>query len=238
MESGAEQQRIEFGRLHDFPQVADRISPQIVVRFSKLNHDPESGQMTNLTFNFESFPVLYTERLILREITASDAEAIFRVRGDIRVTRLNSGKPMESITEARDLIDKSRRAFLDQRRIDWGIVLKSAPQLGLIGRVGFNYWLKQDRRASIGYDLAYIYWGNGIMTEAVRAILKFGFEQMNLNRVEADAAAENVGSIRVLEKTGFQREGLQQEQYFEWDEFHDLVLFAVLRKEYEQQNIP
>ncbi len=191
--------------------------------------------MTNPTFNFETFPVLYTERLILREITTSDAEALLRVRGDIRVTRLNSGKPMESVTEAHDLIDKSRRAFLDQRRIDWGIVLKAAPQLGLIGRVGFNYWLKQDRRASIGYDLAYIYWGQGIMTEAVRALLKFGFTEMHLNRIEADAAAENIGSIRVLEKTGFAREGVQQEQYFEWDEFHDLVLYALLRKDYEER---
>lgn len=191
--------------------------------------------MTNPTFNFEIFPVLYTERLILREITLNDAEALFRVRSDIRVTRLNSGKPMEVVGEAHELIEKSRRAFLDQRRIDWGIVLKAAPQLGVIGRVGFNYWLKQDRRASIGYDLAYIYWGQGIMTEAVRALIQFGFTEMDLNRIEADAAAENIGSIRVLEKTGFTREGVQQEQYFEWDEFHNLVLYALLRKDYEDR---
>ncbi|MEO8393913.1 MAG: GNAT family protein, partial [Chloroflexota bacterium] len=120
----------------------------------------------------------------------------------------------------------------DHRRIDWGITLKE-PQTGLIGRCGFNYILRQDRRASIGYDLGYAYWGKGIMTEAVRAMARFGFEVLNLNRIEADAAAENVGSIRVLEKVGFQREGLQHEQYFEWDEFHDLVLFALLKKDFE-----
>ncbi|MBI1257116.1 MAG: GNAT family N-acetyltransferase [Chloroflexi bacterium] len=182
-------------------------------------------------FDFSTFPVLHTRRLIMREIVAADVQDMFRIRGDIRVTRLNSGRPMEHIDEARDLIEKGRQAFADHRRIDWGITLKE-PQTGLIGRCGFNYILRQDRRASIGYDLGYAYWGKGIMTEAVRAMVRFGFAQLNLNRIEADAAAENAGSIRVLEKVGFQREGLQHEQYFEWDEFHDLVLFALLKKDY------
>ena len=183
-------------------------------------------------FDFTTFAVLETERLILREIVAADAEAILWVRGDIRVSRLNSGQPMQSLNEALDLIDKGRQAFDDQRRVDWGITLKDRPKLGLIGRCGFNYILRQDRRASIGYDLAFAYWGKGIMTEAVRAMVAFGFEQLNLNRIEADADAENFGSIRVLEKVGFTREGLQHDQYFEWDEFHDLVLFALLRKDF------
>jgi ribosomal-protein-alanine N-acetyltransferase len=189
----------------------------------------------NRLFHFETFPVLHTSRLILREIVPSDAEAILRIRGDVRVTRLNSGKPMESLGEAHDLIEKTRQAFADQRRIDWGIVCKDEPQIGLVGRVGYNYWLRQDRRASIGYDLGYAHWGSGIMTEAVRAIVMFGFERMDLNRIEADTDAENYGSMRVLEKVGFKREGLQEQQYFEWDEFHDLVLFALLRRDFDQR---
>lgn len=187
-------------------------------------------------FDFQTFPVLETPRLILREIVAADAEALLRIRGDIRVTRLNSGQPMQSLDEALELIEKTRQAFADRRRIDWGIILKRDPQAGIIGRCGYNYWLRQDRRASIGYDLGYAYWGNGIMTEAVRAIVAFGFDRLDLNRVEADAAAENIGSIRVLEKVGFVREGLQRDQYFEWDEFHDLVLYALLRSEFKRQN--
>lgn len=186
------------------------------------------------TFDFEAFPILSTSRLILRDFKRSDAPALFRVRGDVRVTRLNSGKPMESVDEAKELIAKTHKAFADKRRIDWAITLKEKPQAGVIGRVGYNYWLRQDRRASIGYDLAHVFWGEGIMTEAVRAIVAFGFDYMDLNRIEADADADNIGSIRVLEKVGFQREGLQQDQYFEWDEFHDLVLFALLRRDYER----
>jgi ribosomal-protein-alanine N-acetyltransferase len=193
---------------------------------------PKPKPLMPPTFTFATFPVLHTPRLILREIRQADAEAILRVRGDIRVTRLNSGQPMRSVDEARELIEKARQAFADQRRIDWGITLKANPEAGVIGRCGFNYWLRQDRRASIGYDLAYIYWGKGIMTEAVRAMVAFGFDQLDLNRIEADADAENIGSMRVLEKVGFRREGMQRDQYFEWDEFHDLVLFGLLRDEF------
>ncbi|MEP7293802.1 MAG: GNAT family N-acetyltransferase, partial [Chloroflexota bacterium] len=169
-----------------------------------------------LVFNFSTFPVLRTPRLILREMQPSDAKAILRIRGDVRVSRLNSGQPMQTLDEAKELIEKARHAFTDHRRIDWGITLKDDPQAGVIGRCGFNYWLRQDRRASIGYDLGHAHWGKGIMTEAVRAMATFGFEQMNLNRLEADTDAENYGSIRVLEKVGFRREGVQQDQYFEW----------------------
>lgn len=183
-------------------------------------------------FDFSSFPTLDTPNLILRELTPADAKAILRVRGDVRVTRLNSGQPMQTLEEAKEWIGKARKAFADHRRVEWGITLKSDPQAGVIGRINYNYWLRQDRRASIGYDLGYSYWGRGIMTEAVRAIVTFGFDQMNLNRIEADCDAENYGSMRVLEKVGFRREGVQEDQYFEWDKFHDLVLFALLRRDY------
>jgi ribosomal-protein-alanine N-acetyltransferase len=174
-------------------------------------------------FDFGAFPTLYTPRLILREIKPSDGDAILRIRGDIRVTRMNTGQPLETLDEALDLIGQMEQAYIDKKRLDWG---------GLIGRCGYNYWLRRDRRASIGYDMAYAYWGNGYMTEAVRAMVTFGFEEMGLNRVEADTDVENHGSQRVLEKVGFKREGLQHEQYWEWDEFHDLALFALLKKDF------
>ena len=97
---------------------------------------------------------------------------------------------------------------------------------------GFNYWVRHDRRASIGYDLARPYWGQGIMSEAVRAMVDFGFKRMDLNRIEADADERNPASARVLAKIGFRREGVQQEQFYENGEFHNLLLFSLLRREY------
>src|SRR6188472_4344735 len=103
-------------------------------------------------FDFGAFPTLYTPRLVLREITPRDAESILRIRGDIRVTRLNTGLPLNTLDEAKDLIGQMEQSYIDKSRLDWGIALKDEPQHGLIGRCGYNYWLRRDRRASIGYD--------------------------------------------------------------------------------------
>ena len=181
-------------------------------------------------FDFGDFPVLESERLRLRQLLPSDAPSVFRIRGDYEVTKYNGGLPYRTEEQAGSLIDAIASSYHDKRSVRWGITLKSDPRSTVIGMVGYNYWIRTDFRASIGYDLARAYWGQGIMPEAVRAILEFGFTHMDLNRIEADASSQNVNSIRVLEKIGFKREGIQQEQYFEEGEFYDLVLFCLLRK--------
>jgi ribosomal-protein-alanine N-acetyltransferase len=185
----------------------------------------------NSLFDFTHFPQLETERLILREILASDAEAVFRIRGDYEVTKYNTGAAYERLEQAEDLIAAMAHGYEEGIELRWGITLKSNNTI--IGMCGFNYWIRRDCRASIGYDLARAYWGHGIMTEAIRAIVAFGFERMGLNRIEADADGRNPASARVLEKVGFRREGLQHEQFYDNGTFNDLILFALLRKEFE-----
>jgi ribosomal-protein-alanine N-acetyltransferase len=184
-------------------------------------------------FDFTVFPRLETPRLILRELVAQDAEAVFRVRGDYEVTKYNIGNAYQRPEQAVDLIAAIAQAYQEKAELRWGITLKSDDTV--IGMCGFNYWMRPDSRASVGYDLARAYWGQGIMTEAIRAVIAFGFERMNLNRIEADADARNPASGRVLEKVGFRREGIQREQFFENDTFNDLMLFALLRREYQHE---
>lgn len=181
-------------------------------------------------FDFGIFPKLSTPRLNLRELTLDDAQDIFRIRSDYEVTRYNSGIAYDRIDQARDLIQAIRSAYADGAELRWGITLKDDP--AVIGMCGFNYWVRHDRRASIGYDLARAYWGQGLMTEAVRAVVEFGFANMNLNRIEADADGRNPASARVLHKVGFHDEGVQKEQFYENGSFYDLHLFALLRREY------
>jgi [ribosomal protein S5]-alanine N-acetyltransferase len=185
---------------------------------------------TTSLFDFTVFPLLETPRLILREIVPADTDAIFRIRGDYEVTKYNSGAAYEHPEQAADLIGAMAHAYQEGTELRWGITLKGTDTV--IGMCGFNYWIRRDCRASIGYDLAHAYWGTGIMTEAIRAIIDFGFDRMALNRIEADADARNLASARVLEKVGFKREGLQQEQFYESGMFNDLMLFALLRKDY------
>jgi len=181
-------------------------------------------------FAFGAFPKLSTPRLCLRELTIEDAEAVFRIRSDYEVTRYNTGLAYDRIDQARDLIQAIRAGYMDGAELRWGITLRNDPMV--IGMCGFNYWVRHDRRASIGYDLARAYWGQGLMTEAVRAMVEFGFENMNLNRIEADADGRNPASARVLHKAGFKDEGIQHEQFYENGSFYDLHLFALLRREY------
>lgn len=186
--------------------------------------------MTEL-FDYSHFPVLKTQRLLLRELTPQDAEAVFHIRGNYEVTRYNIGPAYQHLQQASELIDGISNGFRDYIDLRWGITHRENPQW-VIGMCGYNYWSRNDHRASIGYDLARDHWGQGIMSEALRAVLQFGFTQMDLNRVEADTDTRNHASQRVLEKLGFKSEGVLREQFYDGDGFYDLALFSLLRREY------
>jgi [ribosomal protein S5]-alanine N-acetyltransferase len=181
-------------------------------------------------FDFETFPVLSTERLILRELKASDAEAVMKIRGDYEVTKYNTGEAYEFLWQAQDLIAGIAAEYSQKRELRWGITLRQEDTV--IGLCGFNYWSRRDHRASIGYDLARAHWGKGIMPEALTAVLEFGYTRMGLNRIEADTSIYNVNSQQVLRKLGFQQEGHQREQYYENGAYHDLLLFSLLKREF------
>lgn len=193
-----------------------------------------AGTSLSEPFDFAVFPLLATPRLILRELNANDVESVFRIRSDYEVTKYNTGPAYQHLDQAADLIEAITNSYREQDEIRWGITLRQGDN-SVIGLCGYNYWNRRDHRGSIGYDLARAYWGYGIMTEAIQAVVTFGFEQMGLNRIEADADARNVASIRVLEKIGFRREGIQREQFFDGGIFHDLVLFSLLKSEYGVQ---
>jgi ribosomal-protein-alanine N-acetyltransferase len=188
-------------------------------------------------FDYATFPVLTTPRLVLREIVLADAPGIFAIRGDFAVTRYNIGAAYTEMARAEELISAMTAKYQEQKEIRWGITLSS--EFGgdgtVVGMCGFNYWNRTDRRGSIGFDLARAYWRRGIMREALEAILRFGFTQMGLNRIEADASAENAASIALLERLGFRHGGTQEEQYFDEGMFHDLMLFRLLRREWDVQ---
>jgi [ribosomal protein S5]-alanine N-acetyltransferase len=181
-------------------------------------------------FDFTRFPILETERLRLREMVESDAEAIFAIRGDYEVTKLNIGAAYTDITQAADLIQGMADGYIMREDVRWGITLK--PDDTVIGMVGFNYWNRMNNRGSIGFDLNRAYWRRGIMREAVAAVIEFGFGEMLLNRIEADASIYNSASIGLLAALGFQQEGVQRDQYYEDGAYHDLVLFGLLKREW------
>lgn len=187
-------------------------------------------------FDWSLHPSLETSRLSLREITLDHVEDIFLIRGNFEVTKYNIGREYSSNQQAKNLIESMTSDFQAKKALRWGVVKKDDPLKKVIGMIGFNYWNTVDHRASIGFDLNYLEWGNGYMKESLQRILQFGFNEMKLNRIEAMASAENEKSLGLLKGIGFVIEGTQREQYYEDGVYHDLVFLAILKRDWLGQN--
>lgn len=190
--------------------------------------------MIDLAATFASFPQLETERFILRAAEPGDAPAIFRIMSDAQVTRYFGRLPMTAPAEADEHVQALEQSFREWNGIRWMI----APRAGgaLVGSCGFWRLLVPHARAEVGYELAPEWWGQGAMTEALAAILGFGFGTMRLHSVEAQIHPANIGSRRVLEKLGFVREGYFRENYFDVAEagFTDTAVFSLLQADWER----
>ena len=180
---------------------------------------------------FGEFPQLETDRLILREMTLDDVEFYFRHFNNDRVVEgscFSGPKSLEAAKEELELY--CIKPFKENRGIRWGIVRKEDNEL--IGTCGYYDWIKTAHRAEIGYDLNPAYWGQGIMTEALRAVLKHGFEKMGLNRIQVIIDSKNTRSLKLVHRLGFKKEGvLRQSSYFN-GQFLDDVCFSLLKKEW------
>ncbi|WP_438026242.1 GNAT family N-acetyltransferase [Sorangium sp. So ce233] len=179
--------------------------------------------------SFDPFPVLTTPRLRLRALEPGDAERLFRIRSDPEVTRYVGRAPDSSLADSEQHIAVVSAGIRENTAIWWGITLEESGDL--IGYGGFLRWNKPHRWAEIGYGLEPASWGRGIMTEALRAMLPFGFASMDLHRVEAQLDPENRASARVLERLGFTREGQHRQNWYYDGQFTDTAVYGLLRGE-------
>lgn len=176
------------------------------------------------------FPSLETERFRLRPLSPLDLEFMFRHFSDPEVNRyLLDEEPVTTREQAQAIIDfyslPGRKSYNR-----WVIVRKTDARP--IGTCGYHQWLSTQRRAEIGYDLEKASWRQGIMTEALQAMLRYGFEEMGLNRVEALVYFENHASVRLLERLGFRKEGLLRQYFRRGDTFYDHWLLSLLKVEW------
>ena len=185
----------------------------------------------NLDVVFDTFPQLETKRLVLRELCSDDMELLFAVLGNEEVTQFYDDEVFRDVSQASEQIEAWAAGFSARRCIRWGIAQRENGEIiGTCGYYGFHSWHK---RAGIGYELARSFWRQGIMTEALDAIIEFGFERIGLNRIEAVVMPENKGSVKLLEGLGFHQEGILRE-YEKWGNKGciDLMIFSLLRREY------
>ncbi len=177
-------------------------------------------------------PSLETERLLLRKMTLEDTDFVFQHFSDPAVTQyLMDEPPVTDHAQAQEII----RFYMEPEGKTcnrWGLIRKSDNQP--IGTCGYHKWDRRYFRAEIGYDLSPGFWGQGYMTEALRAILSNGFERMGLNRIEALVYIENDRSIQLLKSLGFKQEGILRDYFHLNGKFHDHYIFALLRREWRQ----
>jgi RimJ/RimL family protein N-acetyltransferase len=178
--------------------------------------------------------MLTTDRLILRDFIKSDWEAVLDYQQDPLYLRYN-----EWTSRTPDEVQTFVQMFLNHQkqepRIKFQFAVTLKPTGQLIGNCGVRRDSAEAQEADIGYELDPRFWGKGYATEAARAVLHFGFTQMNVHRVTAWCVADNTASAHVLEKLGMRQEGrLREHQYFK-GRWWDTLLYAILYDEWQAQ---
>lgn len=176
---------------------------------------------------------LETSRLVLRWIDERDTEGLFALFSDTEVTRYWSRAAWTSMDESRDAIERDLAAYADGSAMR--LVLERRDQPGLIGTLGLHRFVDPSRRCEIGYALAPAHWGKGYVGEALSAALDYGFNVLDLNRVEADIDPRNNASARVLERLGFRKEGYMPERWLVNGEMADTVNYGLLKRYWDER---
>jgi ribosomal-protein-alanine N-acetyltransferase len=176
---------------------------------------------------------LSTDRLLIRRLTALDAQAYFDIFSDPDVMRYWSSPPLTVLEQANErvaeILDHYRKGDLFQ----FGVERKLDQRI--IGTCTLHHIHQQNRRAEVGYALGRQFWGSGYMHEALGALIGHAFADLQLHRLEADIDPRNTSSARSLERLGFRREGHLRERWIVGDEISDSALYGLLAADWEAQ---
>jgi [ribosomal protein S5]-alanine N-acetyltransferase len=179
-----------------------------------------------------SIPTLDTERLRLRALEMRDASTITALlqERDIALTAANIPYPFEEIDARAWVRGASETLFMGH---SYTFAITRREDSAFMGAIGLEVTISH-RRGEIGYWMGKPYWGAGYMTEAARRLVRFGFEELNLNRIDGNCYVDNIGSARVLEKCGMTYEGTLREYLFNrvTQVYEDVRYYSILRSEY------
>ena len=178
-------------------------------------------------------PTLQTDRLILRPFALADAAAVQRLAGDpaIADTTLRIPHPYpDGVAEA--WIGTHQESFDKGASVTFAITLRAGGEL--IGSIGLEL-RPAHRRAELGYWVGVPFWNRGYCTEAVRAVIAYGFAERGLNRIFAHHVSRNPASGRVMQKVGMRHEGHLRQHIRKGDRFEDIELYAILREDFDAQ---
>ena len=176
---------------------------------------------------FPDFPLLATPRLILRDLRPTDLDDLYEYASDPEIDTFTPWDHYKNIEEARENLNDFLEAYEKHGYWAWGIEhLADKKLIGIINinKPGYN------RKVEVGYTIARAYWGQGLATEAAQALIQYGFEKLDLVRIEAVVLPENKASSKVLLKVGMQFEGLLRNYQVWKGKPSDLEMYAIVRK--------
>jgi [ribosomal protein S5]-alanine N-acetyltransferase len=185
-----------------------------------------------LEINFSPFKKLETDRLLLRRVSREDVNEVLALRGNPIAMKYIPRPLAKTLDDAMAHIDMINEKIDNNTGINWAITFKGDTKL--IGFIGHYRIQPENYRAEIGYMILPEYNGQGISTEAVRAVVEYGFNDMNLHSIEAVIDSDNGASEKVLLKNGFVKEAhILENEYFE-GKFWDTVIYSLLKRNWRK----
>ncbi len=185
-----------------------------------------------LEFNFQPFQNLETKQLFLRRIYENDVAEVLALRGNPQIMKYIPRPLAKTEEDALAHIIMINEKIETNTGINWGITVKGNPKI--IGIIGHYRIQPENHRAEIGYMSLTEYNGKGYITEAIKVVVEYGFEQMNLHSIEAIIDPENIASERVLQKNGFIKEAHILENELWEGKFWDTVIYSLLKRNFKK----
>jgi glycosyltransferase involved in cell wall biosynthesis/RimJ/RimL family protein N-acetyltransferase len=176
-----------------------------------------------------NFPVLFTERLKLVEINQKHSEDFFQIFSNSRVTQFYTMPTLTEVSEASKYIVWLEDKYEQKKGISWGITIKNEEKI--IGVVGFNNF-QLNHRGNVFGVLKHEFWNRGIMTESLSEVIKFGYNKLKINRVDAETLLGNKRMQNVFLKLGFRIEGVLRDWLYWNNQYFDMTMFSLLKSEF------
>jgi [ribosomal protein S5]-alanine N-acetyltransferase len=176
--------------------------------------------------NFNPFPILTAKDLILRQIKIEDLNEFFILKSDERLLKCYNAKA-KTYEEARRKLLQLNDDIEKNESITWGITLKNRNEL--IGSICFWNISEENSKAEIGYELMLNWQGRGIMQAAIKCVIKYGFNDMKLQTIEAFSNTNNSKSVKLLQRNNF----IKKSNFYETD---SSCVFILEREIYSQAN--
>lgn len=177
------------------------------------------------------FPILETKRLKLVQVEKDHTQSFYDIMSRDEVTKYYGMESLKSIEDASKIVESFQNTYESKRGIRWGIVLRETGEF--VGTLGLNNLSTWSKKAEIGFELHPSYWNKGITTEAVKEVLRYSFEDLEIFRIGAITYPQNEPSKQLLKRLGFKEEGLLRGYLYQNNQSHNALVFSLLRTEWQ-----